>query len=172
MRLRRESAPRARAAALARVAGLIALVASAPACLQLRLEKTRFLRPVPRATTSALSPGASLAECVERLGAPFFVWEQPQGAVALGYAWQYSKSWGLGVSGTVTRNVNASFDFDDSSADTHGFALWFDSEWKLVRIEHGRLRDLSATPARLRPNYIGLAPGAGAVGPRADENPK
>ncbi len=171
MRARRVFPRGARAPQFARSACVLALLASTPACVQLRLEKSRFLRPIPRAATSSLAPGASLAECVQRLGAPYFVWEQPQGAVALGYAWQHSKGWGFGVSAPITQHVDAAFDFDDLNENTHGFALWFDPAWKLERIEFGRLRDLNAAPVRPRPNYIGVAPAAGspASGPRASE---
>jgi hypothetical protein len=171
MRTRRVVRRGARAPHFARVTCVLALLASAPACVQVRWEKSRFLRPVPRAATSSLAPGASLAECVQRLGAPYFVWEQPQGAVTLGYAWQLSKGWGFGVSGSIVKNVDASFDFDDLDAHTHGFALWFDPAWKLERIEFGRLRDLHAPAPRPRPNFIGLTPAAGspAAAPRATE---
>ncbi len=121
-------------------------------CVRGRYQKNTFLRPIAGDAEAGLAPGAELAECVARLGAPNYVWEQPGGAMAVAYAWSRSVGWGLGVSGTIVRNVDASFDFDDLSADTRGLVLWFDPTWRLERLERGRIRDVAAPLGRPRPN--------------------
>lgn len=137
--------------------GVVALALSALAassCVRARYQKSTVLRPVPLAAHSELEPGASLRECLARLGAPNFVWEQPSGALAVAYAWSRSVGWGVGVSGTIVRNVDASFNYDDLSANTRGLVLWFDANWRLERVERGRMRELAAPPLRARPSLM------------------
>lgn len=123
-------------------------------CVRARYQKSTLLRPIPLAAQDTLEPGTSLAHCLASLGAPNFVWEQPSGAVAVAYAWSRSTGWGVGASVSIVRNVDASFDYDDASANTRGLVLWFDPNWKLTRTERGRLRDLAAQLARPRPNLL------------------
>jgi len=139
----------------ARRACSLALAASLSAsCVQLRWEKSRLERPMPEARLNAVAPGDSLGVCLQRLGAPHLVWEQPNGAIAIAYAWSYSSGWGFGVSTPITRAIDASYNFDTLAADTQGLALWFDADWNLVRTQRGYLHDLAKTPARARPNFV------------------
>lgn len=131
---------------------LVLGASSLGACVRARYQKSTFLRPIASGAEAQLEAGAELETCLARLGAPNYVWEQPSGAVAVAYAWSRSVGWGLGVSGTVVRNVDASFNYDDLSADTRGLVLWFDSNWRLERLERGRIRDVAAPLGRPRPN--------------------
>jgi hypothetical protein len=133
---------------------LAAALFTAPACVRLRFEQTNLQRPLPRAVQERVAPGMALAECLELLGAPNVVWEQPDGKLALAYAWSHSFGWGFAASVDVARNANASFDFDDLSEDVYGVALFFDRDWKLVESQRGRLRELTDLRARRRPNIF------------------
>ncbi len=138
-----------------RPAAALALAVSALtlcSCVRARYQKITLLRPIASAAEAELAPGTELSACLAQLGAPNYVWEQPGGAVAVAYAWSRSVGWGLGVSGTVVRNVDASFNYDDLSADTRGLVLWFDTRWRLERLERGRIRDVAAPLGRARPN--------------------
>lgn len=152
----------ARAARIGAVALALGALASS-SCVRARYQKSTVLRPIPLAVQSELELGANLRDCLASLGAPSFVWEQPNGAVAIAYAWSRSVGWGVGVSATIVRNVDASFDYDDLSASTRGLVLWFDSSWKLTHIERGRLRDLAAPLVRPRPNLMTPRPEEGST---------
>jgi hypothetical protein len=143
------AAGRQSAAGLALALGALGLCS----CVRARYQKTTLLRPIASGAETELAPGAELEACLARLGAPNFVWEQPGGAVAVAYAWSRSVGWGLGMSVTIARNADASFDYDDLSADTRGLVLWFDSSWRLQRLERGRIRDVAAPLGRPRPNW-------------------
>lgn len=144
------AAGRQSAAGLALALGALGLCS----CVRARYQKTTLLRPIASGAETELAPGAELEACLARLGAPNFVWEQPGGAVAVAYAWSRSVGWGVGVSGTIVRNVDASFNYDDLSANTRGLVLWFDANWRLERVERGRMRELAAPPLRARPSLM------------------
>lgn len=129
---------------------LSALVAGG--CVRGRYQKVTVLRPVPLAAQAQLASGATLEHMLATLGAPTLVWEQPAGALALAYAWSRSVGWGVGVSVSVVRNVDASFDYDALAADSSGLVLWFDSDWRLARLERGKIGDLAQPLAPRRPN--------------------
>lgn len=123
-------------------------------CVQLAWSRATLQEPLSDAKWRSATPGSSLSDCLALLGAPYFVWEQPGGAIAIAYAWSSTSGWGFGVSAPIGRHANASFDFDALSSDTQGLALWFDSDWKLVRLQRGALRDLAEAPARARPAFV------------------
>lgn len=133
--------------------GVAACAALGGGCVRLRFERRTLMRPLPSRAEAQLAPGTPLAQCLEQLGAPNFVREQPQGGAALAYAWSRASGWGFGLSTSVADNVDASFDYDKLSNQTRGLLLWFDSEWRLVRAERGRLLDLLSTANRPRPNF-------------------
>jgi hypothetical protein len=77
------------------------------------------------------------------LGAPLYVWEYRGDGVALAFGAKRGTNFGFGVSVPVTDYQSASFDYGEGDAQTRGWVLFFDAEWKLVAIREGRLRDLA-----------------------------
>ena len=117
-------------------------------CVRLNWRKATLEQAPPRAAIERLAPGAELTACLRELGAPNLVWEQPGGAFAMAYAWSRTRRWGLGVSAPLARHADASFDYATASDEVEGVVLWFDADWRLVRSQRGRLRDLAPTRAR------------------------
>ena len=116
--------------------------------------ETRF-EPVPEETLAALNPGTSdLGECLERLGAPLWVWEYEGSGVALAYGWLANRGWNLHASYSFERNVSASFTWQRIDARMKGVVLFFDEDWKLVAWRSGLLRDLTAGFRERRPAAV------------------
>ncbi len=115
-------------------------------CVQLRWERESRFEPVVTEALQRLEPGQELALCLELLGAPLWVWEQPTGehfGAVLAYGWYKSRDLGLRVSMPVTEYYSASFDYGDIDERMRGLVLFFDPEWKLQGWRTGLLRDLT-----------------------------
>ena len=138
---------RSRLAALA----LPALLAG-PGCVTGGLYRERAFEPVAPATLAALEPGrATLAEALERLGAPLFVWEWRGDGAALAWGWRDARRWGFSISVPLDQGSNASFSYDDLARELPGAVLFFDPEGKLVEARQGKLAEIEAATRRTRP---------------------
>jgi hypothetical protein len=134
----------------ARVALLAPLALVLPGCLTVTWSAEAQLAEPPRAARSALQPGESdLGQALAALGAPLFVWEEPDGGAALAWGWLAREDVGLALSLPLSRDLAASFSYADVDRDLHGLVLSFDEGWRLVRSSEGFLGDL--VPARRRP---------------------
>ena len=84
--------------ALLRCVAIGALTLSTSGCLQLQFERSRYNEPIQSETSRLLLPGiADLEDCLDVLGAPNIVREQPGGA-ALAWGWGDTFEWGLSLS--------------------------------------------------------------------------
>ncbi len=111
-----------------------------------------FERPPSQALAALAPEEARLDECLELLGAPLLVWEEPHGA-ALAWGWLEGESWGGSVSLPLADVYSASFSGRDIDRDMRGLVLIFDRDWTLRLVRRGRLREL-ATYERRRPAYV------------------
>jgi len=140
----------------------IAGAALLAACVNLEWRRGHGQVEPPREAFATLVPGeAGLEECLDELGAPSLVWEEPAGA-ALAWGWFEEETVGAGVSVPLGEAASASFDALDVDADMRGLVLLFDRDWTLRLVRRGRLREL-ASYARQRPTTPGLvvpAPGS------------
>ena len=101
-----------------------------------------FAAPAPEAF-EALEPDRSqLGKCLELLGAPLLVWQEPGGA-ALAWGWYEEGTLGGGLSVPVAEAFSASFDARDIDADMRGLMLFFDEGWTLRIVRRGPLRELA-----------------------------
>ena len=121
-------------------------------CVQLVWRRdTRFEAPPP-AALAELEPGrATLAECLDRLGAPLFVWEYKGDGAALAWGWSVLDDRYISIGLPIQDNYTASFSYDESDVDLPGVVLFFDREWKLEMVKEGRLRNLREKLVRRRP---------------------
>ncbi len=135
--------------------GWIVLLAALPlasGCVTFGWE--RKLRDVPHSadSTDELRPGeASLSQCLDRLGAPLYVWEYKRDGMALAWGWLDSEEKGFAVSVPVAEQLSASFSYDRIDARMRGIVLLFDEDLTLEFAQRGYLRDLSLAHARRRP---------------------
>jgi hypothetical protein len=126
----------------ARIAAcLVALLASS--CVQLEWERNQTHAHVDTAAIARLEPGASdVGACLAELGAPLYVWEYAGDGVALAFGAQSGRYLDLNISIPLERG-SAPVDFGERYANTDGWVLFFDADWKLVRVQAGRLRNLA-----------------------------
>ena len=133
-----------------RAALLLACAALPVACVSAEWHRAHGLVEPPREAFATLVPGqADLGDCLENLGAPLLVWEEPAGA-ALAWGWYEEDTLAGGVSVPMGEAFSASFDARDVDANMRGLVLLFDNEWTLRIVRRGRLREL-ATYAGQRP---------------------
>jgi hypothetical protein len=139
---------------LARVAALAALAATS-SCVTAEYEREIVFSRVSERGIAQLIPGEhDLGHCLERLGAPNFVWERRGDAIALAYAGYRDAGWGLGASVQVARGVSASFDYGELAGRSKGFVLLFDEQWRLEGVRSGYLRDLRGPIQRPMPQAM------------------
>ena len=87
----------------------------------------------------ALEPGvADLTRCLERLGAPLLVFEEPGGA-ALAWGWLEAEARGISVSVPISESVSASLDLRELDEQLEGIVLFFDGDWVLRFARRGKL---------------------------------
>lgn len=157
---------------------LVAVPCSALAagCLSVRWSaQERYVAIPEKTTTGYLEPGVTtLQACLDRFGAPLFVYEQPDGAFAIAYGWYDQRELGGQVSYPVIDFVSASIDYRDSDAKLFGFVLFFQPGGELERWRRGYLREILPTERR-RPATIEHASSdatdAATGDERSDEEP-
>ncbi|MEM7518378.1 MAG: hypothetical protein AAF368_15830 [Planctomycetota bacterium] len=138
--------------------GLLALTLSS--CLSFEYRRDRALEPIDEARLESLQSGSSdLTECLRVLGAPYEVWERPDG-FAVVYAFREAHGWSL--SGSIDLDPgNASLDYSRAAQDYDGVVLQFDVDAQLVEKRRGLLRDiLPEEDERRRPADIADLPPA------------
>jgi hypothetical protein len=126
---------------------LIAL-ASCTSCVSVAWERHLAFEPVRTADVQALRVGESdIADALERLGAPLYVWEGVNQAIVLAYGHQKSREWGVRVSVPLDQ-ASASASYDDVAQKIEGWVLVFGNDDKLKVLREGYLRDLRSEGRR------------------------
>jgi hypothetical protein len=114
----------------------------------------RDLRNTPLADTAldGLEPSrTTLAQCLERFGAPIYVWEYRGDGLAIAYGWQKEKQWNVTASVPIFRGYSASASFTHDASKLRGAVLLFDSDLKLEVVRRGFLKSLREELAPRRP---------------------
>ncbi len=143
--------------AAVRAAALAAVLATA-GCVTANYGHTSFGEPVDDAAFAALVSGeATLADCLQALGAPVRVFEYRVGptgesGMVLLWSWRDEAGWGIDVS-SGDDAIPGSVSFDAVSTDLPGCVLWFGPDLRLEKARKGTLGDL--LPRRLRPSAAG-----------------
>jgi len=115
--------------------------------------ETRF-EPPRRGALAELAPDRSdLDDCLTRLGAPLWVWEDRGSGAALAYGWLESGDWNVSVNLPVSNDASASLTWRQIDARMRGVVLFFDTEWTLRAVRKGYLRDLTARLRQRRPSF-------------------
>ena len=66
---------------------------------------------------------------------------------------EHGEGWGVGVRYALADYVSASLHYDSIGANTKGYVLLFDADWRLTAVRKGYLRDLTFEFARPRPAH-------------------
>jgi hypothetical protein len=132
------------------------LACAASACVQVSWSRESHDAPLPAAADAGFTRGETdLAECLELLGAPLWVWEHDPGGgaggAALAYGWFDERNLGFRASVEVYRGASASVDYDQIDQRMRGLVLFFDADWKLTAWREGLLRDLTREVRRPPP---------------------
>ncbi|MFT7485561.1 MAG: hypothetical protein ACI9F9_001411 [Candidatus Paceibacteria bacterium] len=135
--------------------GTLALVLLTPSCLRLLWGRTQIHWPVPESSHEDLcDPEATMTECLERLGAPLYVWEEPSDRVALAWGWHAGTEWGANLSIPLAQELSATLDYQDLNLDLNGLVLVFDGSNRLTEKRSGILADIAQEARRRRPSVV------------------
>lgn len=134
----RRPEPRARRVAAA------ALCAVTAGCVNYTYVKVHYEEPVELAKLQTLRPDTDdLGACLQRLGAPRYVWRNGRDGMALAWVWREGSEHRFGISfSPVHEAPGASFNGDFGGDDFPGCVLWFDDGLVLREWRTGRLGDL------------------------------
>lgn len=134
---------------------VIVVLAAAPlasGCFSFAWRHETRNTPPASGSFDELRPGeASLAQCLERLGAPLYVWEYKGNGVALAYGWLESDEKGFALSVPVAQDLSASASYDDRDTRMRGVVLLFAPDLTLELVKQGNLSELSIAFERRRP---------------------
>lgn len=137
------------------LAGILALSLLSPSCLRVAWSRGRAQRPIPAEEHADLAAGSSdLAVCLQRFGAPLFVWEERLDDTVLAWGWNESFGWGVNVSIPLAQQFSATLDFEDDNLDLPGLVLVFDMERNLIEKRVGLLSAIAPGAMRRRPSPV------------------
>ena len=123
-------------------------------CLSAFYRREVRFEPLPHDAIAELVPDQSdLTECLQRLGAPLWVWEYQGSGAVLAYGWLESGDWNLSLSIPVTNDTSASFTYRQIDERMRGVVLFFGPDWKLRTMRKGHLRDITAGLGERRPSF-------------------
>jgi hypothetical protein len=140
------------AARAARILGSLALAGVLSACVSFVWSRERRFEPLPKGVIDGLEPGrTTFEECLQRLGAPLYVWEYKGDGAAI--AWGASDKDSKQIAWTIPleTRVPPRFSYDDVDANLRGAVLFFDKNLVLESAKEGLLRDLQREAVRTRP---------------------
>lgn len=124
-------------------------------CLSVSWSRDRRHEPLRKSVIAALEPGRStLAECLETLGAPLYVWEYKGDGAALAWGWNDERELGVKVSVPFSEQASVSLSYDDAREKLRGAVLLFDRDLVLEDVRRGWLRDLQRDLQRRRPAAV------------------
>ena len=115
--------------------------------------ETRFEPPQRGALAELAVDHSDLSDCLTRLGAPLWVWEDRGSGAALAYGWLESGDWNVSLSLPLSNDASASLTYRQIDARMRGVVLFFDADWTLRAIRKGYLRDLTARLRERRPSF-------------------
>lgn len=137
---------------MGRLIAALLFVPLASACLSLAWVREHRDQPPPENWIEDLRPGeADLEQCLNRLGAPLYVWEYKGEGMALAWGWVDNDRKGFTFSVPLADEASASFSYDRIDERMRGVVLLFDRDLKLELARSGYLRDLSRDYQRRRP---------------------
>lgn len=120
-------------------------------CVTVRFDRRRAFEPVSGETLAKLRAGQSdLTACLAALGAPNQVYQQPDGRIAMAWAWLDHFGWGLNASVSL-RGLSVSADTDVDKRNIEAAVLFFDQDLRLLSVERGMLHDFLRQPRRQPP---------------------
>ena len=124
-------------------------------CVSFGWSRDRRHAPPPAGAIGTLAPGQStLAECLDTLGAPLYVWEYKGEGAALAWGWNDERQKGVSVSIPLYEQAYASLSYDDERARLRGVVLLFGRDLVLEQVRKGWLRDLESEFVRRRPAAV------------------
>jgi hypothetical protein len=121
-------------------------------CVTFVWTRERRFEPLRKDALEGLENGrTTFAACLERLGAPLYVWEYKIDGAAIAWGAADEDSKRIAVTIPLTARYNPTFSYGDIDAKLRGAVLFFDHDLVLERVERGCLRDLQRQIARPRP---------------------
>jgi hypothetical protein len=115
------------------------LGALASGCVRFTYRSVERFDPPEPAAMEGLVAEATLAECLQQLGAPWQVLEQEQErGLVLIYAWERGSGWVASAS-SGQRSVPGSLTVGRGASGWRTLLLWFNTEDRLERWEQGSL---------------------------------
>ena len=128
--------------------GLLPLLAG---CVSFIWSRTRAYQPMPKGALVGLEIGrAHLDDCLERLGAPLYVWEYKRNGAALAWGHGNDDSKRIAVSIPIGR-ASPSVSYGDIDANLKGAVLLFDQDLVLEQVKEGYLRAIAREVRPARP---------------------
>jgi hypothetical protein len=133
-------------------AGLAAgLLALSSGCLSFAWTHDHTFRPLRKDALVDLEEGTTtLTTCLDRLGAPLYVWEYKGDGAAI--AWGFGDNDSKRIAWTIPlQRARPTISFGTIDAKLRGAVLLFDRDLVLEEVKQGYLRDLAKELQRKRP---------------------
>jgi hypothetical protein len=125
------------------LAGLLAALCST-ACIQLQWSRSSLHQPIDESRTARFEVGdSSMAEALDELGAPLYVWQLPRGHAALAWGWFKSRDLSVQVSVPTKSPADPSFQFTQIDNRLRGYVFVFDDADELVFVKRGYLAEIA-----------------------------
>ena len=137
------------------LAGILALSMLSSSCVRVAWSRGRAQRPIPAEEHAGLVAGSSdLAACLQRFGAPLYVWEERIDDTVLAWGWNESFGWGVNVSIPLAQQLSATLDYEDDNLDLPGLVLVFGVDRQLIEKRVGLLSEIAPGAVRRRPSPV------------------
>ena len=121
-------------------------------CVTFVWTRERRFEPTPKGALESLEAGhTTFTECLQRLGAPLYVWEYKGDGAAIAWGSSDQDSKRITVTIPLAWRVRPSFSYGAVDANLRGAVLFFDRDLVLEKVEKGCLRDLERQVVRSRP---------------------
>ncbi len=121
-------------------------------CVSFVWTRERRFEPIPKGALEDLEAGrTTFTQCLERLGAPLYVWEYKVDGAAIAWGSSDEDAKTIAVSIPIGIRYRPSLTYGDIDAELRGAVLFFDRDLVLERVQKGCLRDLARQIARSRP---------------------
>lgn len=137
------------------------LLATLASCVSFTWSHEHTYRPMPKDALLDLQAGTTtLTMCLERLGAPLYVWEYKGDGAAI--AWGYGDDDSKRIAWTIPlERARPTVSFGTIDSKLQGAVLLFDKDLVLEEVKRGYLRNLAKELVRKRPASVeGEAPAA------------
>jgi len=142
-----------------------------PSCVSFVWSRQMDDRPMRDGALVGLEPGATRLEaCLDRLGAPLYVWEYKGNGAALAWGHADHDTKRISISLPLER-ARPSFSYGDIDANVRGAVLLFDGDFVLEQVKEGYLRTIAgelrkkARPAPAESSEADASPDASPAPP-------